>query len=149
MDIRTRVVHGGDHPRDVNGAVSVPIYASATFSHPGVGETTGFDYSRIENPTRNHLERLIAAPSNVPISPAKNAAEAPIRTTTDAPMGARPVSARARAEARSRVPSGRKWHRIGARTARVTASSSARTTATATSHAAMTGLPAIPMISMK
>lgn len=60
MDIRTRVVHGGDHPRDVNGAVSVPIYASATFAHPGVGETTGFDYSRIENPTRNHLERLIA-----------------------------------------------------------------------------------------
>lgn len=60
MDIRTRVVHGGDHPRDPNGAVSVPIYASATFAHPGVGETTGFDYSRIENPTRNHLERLIA-----------------------------------------------------------------------------------------
>ena len=60
MDIRTRVVHGGDHPRDVNGAVSAPIYASATFAHPGVGETTGFDYSRIENPTRNHLERLIA-----------------------------------------------------------------------------------------
>ena len=59
MDIRTRVVHGGDHPRDVNGAVSVPIYATATFAHPGVGETTGFDYSRIENPTRNHLERLI------------------------------------------------------------------------------------------
>lgn len=60
MDLRSRVVHGGDQPRDTNGAVSVPIYASATFSHPGVGETTGFDYSRIENPTRNHLERLIA-----------------------------------------------------------------------------------------
>lgn len=60
MDIRTSVVHGGDHPRDVFGAVSVPIYASATFSHPGVGETTGYDYARIENPTRNHLERLVA-----------------------------------------------------------------------------------------
>ena len=60
MDIRTRVVHGGDHPRDANGAVSVPIYASATFAHPGVGETTGFDYARIENPTRCHLERLVA-----------------------------------------------------------------------------------------
>ena len=60
MEFRTRVVHGGDQPRDVNGAVSVPIYASATFAHPGVGETTGFDYSRIENPTRNHLERLVA-----------------------------------------------------------------------------------------
>ncbi len=60
MDIRSRVVHGGDQPRDINGSVSVPIYATATFAHPGVGETTGFDYSRIENPTRNHLERLLA-----------------------------------------------------------------------------------------
>ncbi len=60
MDIRSRVVHGGDQPRDPSGAVSVPIYATATFAHPGVGESTGFDYSRIENPTRNHLERLIA-----------------------------------------------------------------------------------------
>ncbi len=60
MDIRSRVVHGGDQPRDAMGAVSVPIYATATFAHPGVGETTGFDYSRIENPTRNHLERLVA-----------------------------------------------------------------------------------------
>ncbi len=60
MDIRSRVVHGGDQPRDAMGAVSVPIYATATFAHPGVGESTGFDYSRIENPTRTHLERLIA-----------------------------------------------------------------------------------------
>ena len=60
MDIRSRVVHGGEQPRDANGSVSVPIYATATFAHPGVGESTGFDYSRIENPTRNHLERLIA-----------------------------------------------------------------------------------------
>lgn len=60
MEIRTSVVHGGDLPRDGYGAVSVPIYASATFSHPGVGETTGYDYARIENPTRNHLERLVA-----------------------------------------------------------------------------------------
>ncbi len=60
MDIRSRVVHGGDQPRDAMGAVSVPIYATATFAHPGVGESTGFDYSRIENPTRTHLERLLA-----------------------------------------------------------------------------------------
>jgi len=60
MEFRTRVVHGGDEPRDATGAVSVPIYASATFAHPGVGQTTGFDYARIENPTRNHLERLVA-----------------------------------------------------------------------------------------
>ena len=60
MELETRVVHGGDQPADAHGAVSVPIYATATFAHPGVGQTTGFDYSRVENPTRNHLERLIA-----------------------------------------------------------------------------------------
>lgn len=60
MELRTRVVHGGDVPRDASGAVVVPIHPSATFAHPGVGETTGFDYSRVENPTRGHLERLMA-----------------------------------------------------------------------------------------
>lgn len=60
MDDRTRCVHGGDAPRDASGAISVPIHQTATYAHPGVGETTGFDYSRIENPTRSHLERLMA-----------------------------------------------------------------------------------------
>ncbi len=60
MELETRVVHGGDQPADVHGAVSVPIYATATFAHPGVGQTTGYDYSRVENPTRHHLERLLA-----------------------------------------------------------------------------------------
>ena len=60
MDFGTRCVHGGDQPRDPSGSISVPIHQTATYAHPGVGQTTGFDYSRIENPTRNHLERLLA-----------------------------------------------------------------------------------------
>lgn len=59
MEFRTRVVHGGDAPRDASGAVVVPIHPAATFAHPGVGQTTGFDYSRVENPTRDHLEKLM------------------------------------------------------------------------------------------
>ena len=60
MEFRTRVVHGGDHPQDLTGAVSTPIHLATTFAHPGVGESTGYDYSRTSSPTRQHLERLVA-----------------------------------------------------------------------------------------
>lgn len=43
------------------GAVSFPIYQTATFAHRGVGESTGYDYSRLQNPTREQLERIVAA----------------------------------------------------------------------------------------
>ncbi len=43
------------------GAISVPIYPSATYRHPGVGESTGYDYTRSGNPTRQVLEDGLAA----------------------------------------------------------------------------------------
>jgi cystathionine gamma-synthase len=61
MDISTICVHGCDKRYDTTGAVAVPIFASATFAHPGVGKSTGFDYSRSLNPTTEHLEQKIAA----------------------------------------------------------------------------------------
>ena len=42
------------------GAVTVPIYQTATFRHPGLGQSTGYDYSRSGNPTRQALEEGIA-----------------------------------------------------------------------------------------
>ena len=42
------------------GAISVPIYPSATYRHPGVGESTGYDYTRSGNPTRQVLETGLA-----------------------------------------------------------------------------------------
>jgi cystathionine gamma-synthase len=60
MDIETRVVRGASGGDPVTGAVSFPIYQSATFSHPALGETTGWDYSRQANPTRTELESTIA-----------------------------------------------------------------------------------------
>lgn len=42
------------------GSLSFPIYQTATYAHPGVGESTGYDYSRLQNPTRDHLERIVA-----------------------------------------------------------------------------------------
>ena len=46
------------------GAVSMPIYQSATFRHPGIGQSTGFDYGRSKNPTRQVLEDGFAAMEN-------------------------------------------------------------------------------------
>ena len=41
------------------GSVSFPIYQTATYAHPGVGNSTGFDYSRLQNPTREQLEKVV------------------------------------------------------------------------------------------
>ncbi|WP_461248795.1 PLP-dependent transferase [Treponema sp. R6D11] len=61
MDISTICVHGCGKKYDATGSVAVPIFASATFAHPGVGKSTGFDYSRSLNPTNVHLEDTVAA----------------------------------------------------------------------------------------
>ncbi|MDC7295026.1 MULTISPECIES: trans-sulfuration enzyme family protein [unclassified Butyrivibrio] len=44
---------------DQYGAISFPIYQTATFAHPGLGESTGYDYSRVQNPTRKQLESIV------------------------------------------------------------------------------------------
>ncbi len=46
------------------GSISFPIYQTATYAHPGVGKSTGFDYSRLQNPTREQLEKLVCALEN-------------------------------------------------------------------------------------
>ena len=46
------------------GAISYPIYQTATYAHPGVGESTGYDYTRLQNPTREHLEKVVASLEN-------------------------------------------------------------------------------------
>lgn len=60
MDIATLCIHGADDKSHCTGSVSVPIYQSATFVHPAVGVSTGYDYSRVQNPTREQLEKTIA-----------------------------------------------------------------------------------------
>ncbi|MDR2582902.1 MAG: PLP-dependent aspartate aminotransferase family protein [Fibromonadaceae bacterium] len=61
MDISTICIHGCKKKFDTTGSVATPIFASATFAHPGVGQSTGFDYSRSLNPTNVHLEDTVAA----------------------------------------------------------------------------------------
>jgi cystathionine gamma-synthase len=46
---------------DKTGAISFPIYQTATYAHPALGQSTGFDYSRLQNPTRQQVENVVAA----------------------------------------------------------------------------------------
>lgn len=61
--IETRCIYGGEHRADRHpyGAVAAPIYQTATFSHPGIGESTGYNYTRESNPTRAELEEIISS----------------------------------------------------------------------------------------
>lgn len=61
LSLETILVHGSKGFDPHTGAVSFPIYQSATFRHPGPNQTTGYDYSRLQNPTREELENTIAA----------------------------------------------------------------------------------------
>jgi cystathionine beta-lyase/cystathionine gamma-synthase len=60
MNIATTAVQIGLEWDTRTGAVTVPIYQTATFRHPGLGQSTGYDYSRSGNPTREALETGIA-----------------------------------------------------------------------------------------
>lgn len=61
----TKCVYGNkDALKEPTGAISFPIYQTATFAHPAVGESTGFDYSRLQNPTRQQLEKVVAVLEN-------------------------------------------------------------------------------------
>ena len=61
MRKETLCLHAVQDATHTTGAVCVPIYQTATFSRSGVGEGTGYDYSRVQNPTREHVEKLVAA----------------------------------------------------------------------------------------
>jgi len=60
LHFESKVVHGALGCEPITGAVSMPIFQSATFRHIELGNSTGFDYSRLENPTRQELERTMA-----------------------------------------------------------------------------------------
>ena len=60
LHFESKAVHGALGTEPLTGAVSMPIFQAATFRHPELGQTTGFAYSRLENPTRQELERTMA-----------------------------------------------------------------------------------------
>lgn len=50
----------GNKSDPITGAVNPPVYFSTSYRHEGIGESTGFDYSRTKNPTRSILESAVA-----------------------------------------------------------------------------------------
>lgn len=61
--INTKCIHLEETEEKVinYGAISYPIYQTATYAHPGVGQSTGYDYNRVSNPTRDQLEKTVAS----------------------------------------------------------------------------------------
>src|SRR6476469_8879494 len=58
----TLAVHAGAEPDEVTGAVAPPIYQTSTYAQDGVNRPRGgHDYARSINPTRDRLERAVAA----------------------------------------------------------------------------------------
>ena len=65
-EIETKCIHLEEDEASIQhfGSISYPIYQIATYAHPAVGQSTGFDYSRLQNPTREHLEKVVASLEN-------------------------------------------------------------------------------------
>jgi cystathionine gamma-lyase len=60
LHLDTQVIHAGQAPEPVTGAVMPPIFTSSTYAQKSPGEHSGFEYSRSHNPTRYALERMVA-----------------------------------------------------------------------------------------
>lgn len=60
ISFETIAVHGKKGVDPLTGALSFPIYQTATFKHNGLNESTGYDYSRLQNPTREEVEGTVA-----------------------------------------------------------------------------------------
>ena len=61
--LETQCIHGNSDfsYQEATHAVSFPIYQTATFGHIGLGRSSGYDYTREKNPTRQRLEETITA----------------------------------------------------------------------------------------
>ena len=61
MGFLTDCVHAGQSPDDKTGAVITPIFQTSTYKQDGIGKHRGYEYARTANPTREALERNVAA----------------------------------------------------------------------------------------
>ncbi|KDE32445.1 cystathionine gamma-synthase [Bacillus altitudinis 41KF2b] len=59
--VETKLAQIGNRSEEVTGTVSPPVYLSTAYRHRGIGESTGFDYIRTKNPTRQLVEDAIAS----------------------------------------------------------------------------------------
>ena len=57
----TRAVHAGQSPDPTTGAIMPPIYQTSTYVQPELGRHLGYEYARVQHPTREALEANLAA----------------------------------------------------------------------------------------
>lgn len=57
----TRAIHAGQRPDPLSGAIMTPVYLTSTYVQEALGENKGYEYARGKNPTREALERNVAA----------------------------------------------------------------------------------------
>lgn len=57
----TRAIHAGQRPDPTTGAIMPPIYQTSTYAQESLGVNKGYEYARGKNPTRECLERNVAA----------------------------------------------------------------------------------------
>jgi cystathionine gamma-lyase/cystathionine beta-lyase/cystathionine gamma-lyase/homocysteine desulfhydrase len=61
MGFKTDCVHAGQSPDEKTGAVNTPVFQTSTYKQDGIGKHRGYEYARTANPTREALERNVAA----------------------------------------------------------------------------------------
>lgn len=61
LGFSTRAVHAGQPPDPSTGSVSTPIYQTSTYVLDELGKHKGFEYARVQNPTRSALEANVAS----------------------------------------------------------------------------------------
>ena len=59
--VGTRAVHAGQRPEPLAGAIMTPVYLTSTYVQDELGRNKGYEYARGKNPTREALERNVAA----------------------------------------------------------------------------------------
>ncbi|MBX9853162.1 MAG: PLP-dependent aspartate aminotransferase family protein, partial [Cytophagaceae bacterium] len=64
MKFGTKVIHAGVEPDPSTGAIMTPVYQTSTYVQKSPGKHKGYEYSRTQNPTRNALQKSIAALEN-------------------------------------------------------------------------------------
>ncbi|CAM3162194.1 PLP-dependent transferase [Actinomyces slackii] len=60
LHLETVVVRAGTGTDPATGAITTPIHLSTAYGHPGLGDSTGYDYTRSANPTRDVLQDALA-----------------------------------------------------------------------------------------
>jgi len=64
MKFETKVIHAGIEPDPSTGAIMTPIFQTSTYVQDAPGNHKGYEYARTQNPTRNALEKNLAALEN-------------------------------------------------------------------------------------